>query len=210
LEITMTRGRRPKPAALRERQGNPGKRAVAKDAAPDVPEIEPDEVSVKVPADLTGGAAAVWREIAPLLTAMRFVKASDLQALKRYCVWVSTWWDAAKDVEKNGSHYETSSPHVDKMLRLNPAFSVMRVSEDRCQDLEDRFGFNPAGRMRIASHLAAGGAAREQPLPGLDTGDPTGAGAPGGATPRPVAPGSESGSARGSALGALNRGGAVH
>jgi P27 family predicted phage terminase small subunit len=207
----MTRGRKPKPAELKERLGNPGNRPIPASggsaAAPCAPALEardevlpPAEAGAKAPEGLTEDAARFWREYTAHLRGLSWIKASDMQSLKRLCEWASIWWKAREEVDQHGTHYETVGMNGQQLFRPHPAFNAMRVAEDRCQDLEDRLGLNPVARQRIASQLAAGAAGRQ---PGLPTMEEDGAPASTAAAGAPAA-------ASRSAIGALNRDGTVH
>lgn len=149
-------GRRPKPDDVKTAQGNPGKRPIATDrltaAGVDLPEVAASDL----PDLLTArpAAAAVWRELAPALAKVRFVKDTDRTALARYCIKVAAWCDALEAVEEHGRVYETDSNHG-KMLRVSPYFVVAERLERGLIDAEDRLGLNPAARQRLLSSMAA-------------------------------------------------------
>lgn len=204
----MQRGPKPKPAELKKRLGNPGRRPLETDAPPEAAPAEAPgaalplaEVSARVPEGLTERAGRFWHEYSAHLRHLSWIKASDMQGLKRLCEWAAIWWDAAQDVAEKGSHYETTGTNGQLLLRLNPSFNVMRVAEDRCEDLEDRYGLNPAARQRIAAQLAAGAAPRQTGLPGMADGEDAS---------RAPAGMQEGDAGRGTALGVLNRGRALH
>ncbi len=80
-----TRGRKPTPAVVKAAKGNPGKRrAVQEPAAEAVP-----SVIGATPRTLGKEAKDVWKDMAPKLAAMRFVRETDREAFARYCEYVA-------------------------------------------------------------------------------------------------------------------------
>lgn len=141
------RGRRPEPAAVKEAKGNPGGRPIGA-------EVEVAELRDGVPEQLTAeDARAVWRELAPELKRLNFLKATDVEPFARYCATVADYWDVAEKVAAEGKVYESESQHG-KLKRINPLFVVQERLHKRLLDLEDRFGLSPASRQSIMQRMA--------------------------------------------------------
>ena len=74
-----TRGRKPKPTALKVLEGNPGKRPL-NDREP-----VPPKATLKCPAWLLPEAKKEWKRLAPALEAMGVLTMADLTAFEGYC-----------------------------------------------------------------------------------------------------------------------------
>lgn len=153
----MSRGRRPEPAELKAAKGNPGKRAIPRVA--DAP-----SGAIKPLAKLRPAAVAVWRELAPELARMNFLRPTDRHAFSRYCETVVHYWDVTTQLRQSGDTYVTESAHG-TMQRVNPLFLIQERLFKRLTDLEDRFGLSPAARQSIMQRLA-------QVQPTLPLGEP--------------------------------------
>jgi P27 family predicted phage terminase small subunit len=152
----MTRGRRPQPDALKAAKGNPGKRAIAPSTPTDADKAAAKVTSAtKPPGKLTAAALSVWRQTAPELERMNFLRPTDRQAFARYCDAVARFWDVRQKLTKAGATYWTDSAHG-KMQRINPLFIVEERLARRLTELEDRFGLSPSARQQIMLRLAQG------------------------------------------------------
>ena len=151
-----------KPAAVKEAQGNPGHRPIAKEgpAAP----IE----ALSPPKNLKGRARVLWDQLAPELAAQRLLRRTDLGSFRRYCVLLAKWDQAEDLLKKAHLVHTTSSPHVENMERVSKALMVAIMIDKRLTEIEDRFGMNPAARQRLMLQLAAGAGQGSLPLGGQD------------------------------------------
>ncbi len=145
----MTAGRRPKPEAVKDAQGNPGRRKQKNQA--DTPDA-PTKLD-GAPQELSDAARKVWDTIAPGLKQLRFLKDTDRPAFARYCEHAVKWWKLTKDLEDNGLSYLSESAHG-KLERVRPNFLIRDRIERKLEALEDRFGMNPAARQQIMMRLA--------------------------------------------------------
>lgn len=150
-------GRRMTPAAVKEARGNPGRRPIEAQ----VPEVESD---ARAPAWLNAEARGIWGRLAPELTRMNLLKATDALTFGRYCQNFALWLKAAAALDNEDLVKETSSEHV-VMDRLNKNLQAMLLLDRRLTDTEDRFGLNPSDRQRIFAQRAAGGNALPGELP---------------------------------------------
>jgi len=146
----MVRGRKPVPEALNEARGNPGKRA-RKTAATE--SFSP--AGVTAPTYLSAKGKRYWQEVAGYLIESRIVRASDRNALARYCQTLSDYVEVTRELNKQGHVYTSKSNHGE-LLRISPHFMVQERLVKRLQDLEDRFGLSPASRQQIMARMAAG------------------------------------------------------
>ncbi|BBX39269.1 phage terminase small subunit P27 family [Mycobacterium simiae] len=79
-------------------------RGDGKDSAGRVVPTPPNfkRVGPNPPTWLTREAKAEWRRIAPGLERLDLIKAEDRAALAAYCELWSRWYQAQKDIQKNG------------------------------------------------------------------------------------------------------------
>jgi len=142
-------GRPPKPEALKELQGRPGRRR-----APPVTSSEAGApLPLTPPKELKAGARQLWEKQAPELVRLRFLRPSDAQAFARYCEHLVSWWTLTQKLKKEGWTYTSQSQHGE-LKRVNPTFLVRDRVEGRLQELEDRFGLNARARQELLKSLA--------------------------------------------------------
>lgn len=139
-------------------RGNPGKRPVKKR---ETVKTVLRQIVLARPSWLTDKLAQrVWSQLHAHLP---FLRDSDVNAFGRYCQYLADWVVANKAIAKDKMVYETSSAHVEGMLRINPWFTVRSRLEDDLVKLEEKIGMTPIDRQRIIVGLAAGA--------GMPTGD---------------------------------------
>ena len=137
----MTRGRKPKPTALKALAGFPGKRAV-NHAEPKFP--APAEVPPP-PNFLNKRAKAEWTRVAGELLAAGILTTIDTAALASYCSWWALFAQASEELENSGlvqtadSGYESPSAWV----------SLKKQASEQMHKFMTEFGLTPASRGRI-------------------------------------------------------------
>jgi len=144
-------GRKAMSPELQAARGNPGKRPVKKRTSAKAAIAQ--QIALARPTWLTDAVArGVWDKLLPEL---HFLRDSDVHVFGRYCVYVADWVTATKEIKKTGGAvYETSSAHVEKMMRINPWFTARGRIEDDLVKLEEKLGLTPLDRQRIISNLA--------------------------------------------------------
>lgn len=150
--------RPPKPAALKEAQGNPGKRATGAEA-----EAQLAGLGSTAPGHLDESGRAVWDRVRDQLP-RNIVKATDENALAAYCQTVAQYWDATRQLRAVGAVYETESAHG-AMRRKEPWFDIQQRLLRSMQTYESEFGLTPAARQRLLSVLAAQPQLPTAPMP---------------------------------------------
>jgi P27 family predicted phage terminase small subunit len=153
------RGRRPKPQALKDVQGNPGRRPRAEldhddGTQPTSPKVE--LLSTALPfVQLQANAQQAYTLIGAELRRMNFVRPSDESLLIRYCDCVARYWavTAALD-ELGGEVYEVTTLSGDKMQRMRPQFLVQQKLCARLEAMEDRLGLSPMARQSYMLRMA--------------------------------------------------------
>lgn len=121
----MARGRTPRPKALNDLRGDPGKRR-SYEVEPEGPQGLP-----VAPADLSAVARAEWDFIVPLLSTMGVLSLIDAPAIVSYCEAWSRYRYAAAYIEQNGfdgQHYR----HAAKAVVDNQALVKAYLLEFGC------------------------------------------------------------------------------
>ena len=139
-----TRGRKPKPTALKLLDGNPGKRPL-NDREPVPPKGE-----IKCPGWLMPEAKKEWKRLAPSLEAMGVLTMADLTAFAGYCQAFARWKEAEEFITQHGSIFKTPSGYVQQVPQVSIAQQNLKILQSFCTEV----GLTPATRARII----AGGA----------------------------------------------------
>jgi phage terminase small subunit len=113
-------GAKPKPTALKELAGNPGKRPL--------PENEPDipKSAWAVPDCLSGAALDEWQRIVPILTACKVLTDGDYHTVMAYCLTVGEMIETARAREP-----------------------IRSVTFSQFRSLASELGLTPASRARV-------------------------------------------------------------
>ena len=137
-----TRGRKPKPTALKLLEGNPGKRPL------NTNEPVPPKGSVKCPTWLEPEAKKEWKRLAPSLEAMGVLTQADLTAFAGYCQAYARWKEAEEFISKHGSIFQTPSGYVQQVPQVSIAQHNLKIMQSFCSE----FGLTPATRSRIIAN----------------------------------------------------------
>ena len=147
-----TRGRKPKPTALKILEGNPGKRPLNEN------EPIPPKGNIKCPSWLEPEAKKEWKRLAPSLEAMGVLTQVDLTAFAGYCQAYARWREAEEFLSQHGSIFKTPSGYVQQVPQVSIAQQNLKIM----QSFATEFGLTPACRARI---VASGGAAESDDDP---------------------------------------------
>ena len=139
-----TRGRKPKPTAIKLLEGNPGKRPL------NAREPAPPKAIIKCPGWLLPEAKKEWKRLAASLEAMGVLTMADLTAFAGYCQAYARWKEAEEFITQHGSIFRTPSGYVQQVPQVSIAQQSLRLMQTFCTE----FGLTPACRARI---IAAGG-----------------------------------------------------
>ena len=133
-------GRKPKPTALKELEGNPGKRKL------NTAEPKPLPITPKCPSWLKKEEKALWDEYIPVLERMGVLTEADNMALiSMFQVWamaVQLW----KKIKAKG---ELTTPNVRGGTKPLAEFTLYRQCLDILRPLWAEFGLTPSSRSRI-------------------------------------------------------------
>ncbi len=152
------RGPRPKPTAVKKREGNAGKRPLNDkepefEAPPDVP---------PAPEYLNEAARAEWDRVAPELFSQGLLKKADYAALAGYCQCFARWVEAEKFIEENGSVIVMRDDDGDiKYVQQAPQVGISNRMLEHMRKFAAEFGMTPSARSRVQTDK-----------PKDDTGDP--------------------------------------
>jgi len=133
-------GPRPKPTAIKQMMGNPGKRPLN--------DLEPQPTSTaKCPRkQLTKDAIREWKRVEGELTALGLLSDLDRSAMMVYCEAYSTWLKAKGNVKQYGEVVKTKNGN----LIQNPYFAIMNRAADTMIRVAAEFGMTPSARTRLA------------------------------------------------------------
>jgi P27 family predicted phage terminase small subunit len=165
LENKMTRGRRPAPEAVQEAKGNTQRRPRAKrtgasvEAAPAVGTLpgwlDTKRRIQKVAAEeATKLSGEIYAKLHGDLSRMNLLKSTDEFTFGRFCRYMAEWIVYTHILDREGTFYTTSSPHVGELRRPHPAFKQRQAIEGHLKDLGDVLGLSPAARQRLMLQLA--------------------------------------------------------
>jgi len=152
-----TRGRKPKPTALKVLEGNPGKRPL------NANEPVPPKSTIKCPSWLLPDAKKEWKRLAPALEAMGVLTMADLTAFEGYCQAYARWKEAELFITQHGSIFKTPSGYVQQVPQVSIAQQNLKIMQSFCSD----FGLTPATRSRIIAGSGVEDIAAEDPMEAL-------------------------------------------
>ncbi len=156
-----TRGRKPKPTALKVLAGTPGTRPL-NDREP-----VPPRATLKCPAWLLPEAKKEWKRLAPALEAMGVLTMADLTAFEGYCQAYARWKEAEAFITQHGSIFQTPSGYVQQVPQVSIAQQNLKIMQSFCSE----FGLTPATRARIIAGAGSEDGASEDPMERLLKGE---------------------------------------
>jgi len=154
------RGRKPKPTAQKELEGNPGKRPI-NDREPQPPPFEPGagpasaQVVDDTPEELAGQEVAIkeWQRLAPMLRACRQITEADRAALIALCLEWGRYIEAHRNVKRLGLVVKAPSGYP----MTNPYLSIATKALANCNKLWPELGLTPSSRSRVQTTSPPGG-----------------------------------------------------
>ena len=149
-----TRGRKPKPTAIKVLEENPGKREL------NLLEPIPPKGDLTCPDWLEDEAKAEWERLAPSLEAMGVLTTADLMAFAGYCQAYARWREAEEFISRHGSIFQTPSGYVQQVPQVSIAQQNLRIMQSFCSE----FGLTPATRSRIIAANGGNDAASDDPM----------------------------------------------
>ena len=136
------RGPRPAPTEIKLARGTLRK--------PRNSEPQPPATGIAMPAHLGEIAQARWRELLPLLQAMRVMTDADVEALARYCDTYEWWLAVRAKLRKEGDTYPILNDGGEvKYIAQRPEVSIAHKLAQQLRQLEQDFGLNPSARTSL-------------------------------------------------------------
>lgn len=134
-----TRGRKPKPTALKVLEGNPGKRPLNKN------EPKPEKKAPRCPSWLEPEAKKEWRRMSKQLETLGVLTQVDAAAFAGYCQAYARWKEAEEFLSKHGTIFKTPSGYIQQVPQVSIAQTYLKIMKDFCSE----FGLTPSSRSRI-------------------------------------------------------------
>jgi P27 family predicted phage terminase small subunit len=175
--------RPPKPAELKALAGNPGKRAIQRNAADAaaLKALAPEAMdSSAAPKTLSADARKVWAQEIPRILRGGLVKTTDYAAFGVYCEAVARYRKATAVIAKHGFTYETETGYT----RPRPEVGIVERAERTILAFQRSLGLTTDSRIAAAHRLASAGqyrlpleptpASAQGTAPAPDANDPVG------------------------------------
>ena len=156
-------GRKPKPTALRELQGNPGHRPLNKR------EPKPGGVP-RCPSHLDDEAKKEWQRISVELVRLNLLTLVDRAALAAYCGSWSRWVNAEENLQKYGPVIK--SPKSGFPIQ-NSYCGIANSALDQMRKFLIEFGMSPASRSKLEVSGSSGDDAFTEFMAGIGADDIT-------------------------------------
>lgn len=137
-----TKGRKPKPTAMKVLEGNPGKRPLNEH------EPVPPKGVIRCPTWLEPEAKKEWKRLAPALEAMGILTPVDISAFAGCCQAYARWKEAEEFITRHGSIFQTPSGYVQQVPQVSIAQQNLKIMQSFCSE----FGLTPATRSRIIAN----------------------------------------------------------
>ena len=130
------RGRKPKPTALKELEGNPGKRQL------NINEPKPLAKAPSCPKWLGLEAKKEWRRLSKKMEQIGILTEIDMAAFAGYCQAYARWKAAEEFISKHGAIVKTPSGYWQQVPQVSIAQQYMKAM----QKFAEQFGLTPAAR----------------------------------------------------------------
>ena len=139
-----TRGRKPTPTAIKELEGNPGKRPL------NAKEPKPVKKAPACPKWLEPGAKKEWRRLSKQLEQLGVLTELDMASFAAYCQAYARYKEAEEFITQHGSIVKTPSGYWQQVPQVAQAQTYSKIM----LRLAEQFGLTPSARSRI---IAGGG-----------------------------------------------------
>ena len=134
-------GPAPKPTAIKQLEGNPGKRKLNK-REPKVNSGIP-----VCPSWLLPEAKNEWKRLAKKLHLMGILTINDRTAFAGYCQSYAKWKEAQEHITEEGPVYTTETGYQ----RPNPWIAISDTNQKLMLQFGSEFGLTPSSRSRIVA-----------------------------------------------------------
>ena len=134
-----TRGRKPKPTAIKLLEGNPGKRPLNER------EPVPPKGNIKCPDWLLPEAKKEWKRLGKVLAEMGMLTNLDMMAFAGYCQAYARWKGAEEFITQHGDMVRTPNGYLQQVPQVAIAQTNLKIMLKFCE----QFGLTPSARSRI-------------------------------------------------------------
>ena len=145
------RGRKPKPTALKELEGNPGHRAL------NANEPTPDRRAPRCPSWLEDEAKKEWKRMGVVLEQYGLLTDMDMAAFSGYCQAYARWKEAEEFITQHGTMVRTPNGYLQQVPQVSIAQTNLKILLRFCE----QFGLTPSARSRIVAGEGAADPAAE-------------------------------------------------
>ena len=142
-----TRGRKPTPTAIKELEGNPGKRPLNSN------EPKPVKKAPACPKWLEPEAKKEWRRLVKQMETLGILTQVDMAAFAGYCQAYARWKEAEEFITQHGSIVKTPSGYWQQVPQVSIAQTYLKIMNR----FAEQFGLTPASRSRIIAGNDRGG-----------------------------------------------------
>ena len=146
-----TRGRKPTPTAIKELEGNPGKRPLNKS------EPKPTKKAPACPKWLEPEAKKEWRRLAKQMEQLGVLTEVDMAAVAGYCQAYARWKEAEEFITQHGTIVNTPSGYWQQVPQVSIAQTYLKIMNR----FAEQFGLTPSSRSRIIAEDSNSGPADE-------------------------------------------------
>lgn len=136
-----TRGRKPTPSAIKELEGNPGKRPLNEN------EPKPQKKAPSCPKWLEPEAKKEWRRLAKQMEQIGILTEVDMAAFAGYCQAYARWKEAEEFISQHGTIVKTPSGYYQQVPQVSIAQTYLKIMNW----FAEQFGLTPASRSRIVA-----------------------------------------------------------
>ena len=137
------RGRKPKPTAIKQLEGNPGKRQL------NTSEPKPKQKAPTCPKWLDDEAKKEWKRLAKQMEQLGILTEVDMAAFAGYCQSYARWKEAEEFISKHGAIVKTPSGYWQQV----PQVSIAQQYLKDMHKFAEQFGLTPASRSRIVADV---------------------------------------------------------
>ena len=146
-----TRGRKPTPTAIKELEGNPGKRKLNEN------EPKPKKKALSCPKWLEPEAKKEWRRLSKQMEQSGILTEVDMASFAGYCQAYARWKEAEEFITQHGTIVKTPSGYWQQVPQVSIAQTYLKIMNR----FSEQFGLTPASRSRIVADTGGGGMADE-------------------------------------------------
>ena len=133
------KGRKPKPTALKQLEGNPGRRPLNSN------EPKPCKKAPRCPLWLEVEAKKEWKRMVKILEHMGLLTEVDMAAFAGYCQAFARWKEAEEFISKHGTIVKAPSGYWQQVPQVSIAQTYLKIMNRFCE----QFGLTPSARSRM-------------------------------------------------------------